>query len=114
MKYLLLLTLILPILASGQVKMNDLITKRGLAYEMAGRVPFSGQAYTPFANGDTQTIITYKDGIPDGEVVSWYSKDHKQVEGVLEKGQKAGNAIAVPIVDSFESHINKEKPLVAF
>jgi antitoxin component YwqK of YwqJK toxin-antitoxin module len=90
MKYLLLFTLLLPILASGQVKMNDLITKRGLAYEMAGRVPFSGQAYTPFANGDTQTIVTYKDGVLDGEVVSWYSKDHKQVEGVLEKGQKTG------------------------
>jgi antitoxin component YwqK of YwqJK toxin-antitoxin module len=90
MKYLLLLTSLLPILASGQVKMNDLITKRGLAYEMAGRVPFSGQAYTPFANGDTQTIVTYKDGVLDGEVVSWYAKDHKQVEGVLEKGQKIG------------------------
>ncbi len=90
MKYLLLLTLLFPILASGQVKMNDLITKRGLAYEMAGRVPFSGQAYTPFANGDTQTVVTYKDGVLDGEVVSWHAKGHKQVEGVFEKGQKTG------------------------
>ena len=90
MKYLLLLSFLLPILASGQVKMNELITKRGLAYEMAGRAPFTGQAYSYFPNGDTQTVITYKDGIPDGEVVNWYAKDLKQVEGFLDKGQKVG------------------------
>ena len=90
MKHLLLLSCLLPILTSGQVKMNELITKRGLAYEMAGRVPFTGEAYTPFPNGDTQMVVTYKDGILDGGVVSWYAKDHKQVEGLLDKGQKTG------------------------
>jgi len=90
MKYLLLLSFLLPILASGQVKMNELITKRGLAYEMAGRTPFTGKAYSYFPNGDTQTVVTYKDGVPDGEVVSWYAKDLKQLEGFVDKGQKTG------------------------
>jgi antitoxin component YwqK of YwqJK toxin-antitoxin module len=90
MKYLLLLSFLLPILASAQVKMNELITKRGLAYQMAERVPFTGQAYTYFANGDTQTVVTYKDGVPEGEFISWYAKDRKQAEGVLDKGQKTG------------------------
>lgn len=90
MKYLLLLSFLLPILASGQAKMNELITKRGLAYEMAGRTPFTGKAYSYFPNGDTQTVLTYKDGIPDGEVISWYAKDLKQVEGFLDKGEKTG------------------------
>jgi len=70
--------------------MDELITKRGLAYEMAGRAPYTGKAYTLFPSGDTQTVVTYKDGILDGEVVSWYGKDHKQVEGSVDKGEKAG------------------------
>ena len=70
--------------------MNELITKRGLAYEMAGRTPFTGQAYSYFPNGDTQTVVTYKDGIPDGAIISWYAKGLKQVEGFLENGQRAG------------------------
>ena len=90
MKYLLLLSFLLPILASGQAKMNELITKRGLAYEMAGRAPFTGKAYSYFANGDTQTVVTYKDGILDGEIINWYAKDLKQIEGRIDKGQKAG------------------------
>jgi antitoxin component YwqK of YwqJK toxin-antitoxin module len=90
MKYLLLLSFFLPNLAFGQVKMNELITKRGLAYEMAGRTPFTGRAYSYFPNGDTQTVVTYKDGILDGAVASWYSKDLKQVEGLFDKGQKVG------------------------
>jgi antitoxin component YwqK of YwqJK toxin-antitoxin module len=90
MKYLLLLSFLLPMLASGQVKMNELITKRGLAYDMGERVPFTGKAFAYFANGDTQTVVTYKDGLLDGEVVSWYAKDQKQVEGIFDKGQKAG------------------------
>ena len=90
MKYLLLLSFLLPILASGQVKMSELIRKRGLAYEMAGRTPFTGKAYSYFPNGDTQTVVTYKDGILDGEIVSWYAKNKKQLEGRVDKGQKAG------------------------
>src|ERR1700733_7336252 len=90
MKYLLLLAFALPILASGQVKMSDLITKRGLSYEMAGRTPFTGKAYAYFPNGDTQTVVTYKDGLLDGEVVNWYAKGQKQLEGLVDKGQKAG------------------------
>jgi len=90
MKYLLLFSFLLPILASGQVKMSELITKRDLAYEMAGRAPFTGKAYSYFPNGDTQTVVTYKDGILDGEIVSWYAKDLKQLEGLVDKGQKAG------------------------
>ena len=90
MKYLLLLSFLLPILASGQVKMSELITKRDLAYEMAGRAPFTGKAYSYFPNGDTQTVVTYKDGILDGEIVSWYAKDLKQFEGLVDKGQKTG------------------------
>jgi antitoxin component YwqK of YwqJK toxin-antitoxin module len=90
MRYLTLLSFLLPILASGQVKMNELITKRGLAYQMAERVPFNGKAYSYFANGDTQTVVTYKDGVIEGEFVSWYAKDRKQVEGLFDKGQKTG------------------------
>jgi antitoxin component YwqK of YwqJK toxin-antitoxin module len=90
MKYLPLFSFFLPILASGQIKMSELITKRGLAYDMVSTVPFTGRAYAYFPTGDTQTVVSYKDGILDGEVVSWYSKDHKQVEGVFEKGQKTG------------------------
>jgi antitoxin component YwqK of YwqJK toxin-antitoxin module len=90
MKYLLLLSLLLPRLASGQVKMNDLITKRGLSYEMAGRTPFTGKAYAYFANGDTQTVVTYKEGIPNGEIIGWYPKNIKQIEGLVENGERAG------------------------
>jgi len=70
--------------------MNELITKRGLAYEMAERVPFTGKAYSYFPNGDTQTVVTYKDGILDGEIDNWYAKGLKQLEGFVDKGQKAG------------------------
>jgi antitoxin component YwqK of YwqJK toxin-antitoxin module len=90
MKYLVALAFLVPLLTSGQVKMDDLISKRGLAYEMAGRTPYTGTAYTPFPNGDTQTVVTYKDGVLDGAVFAWYSKDHKQLEGFLDKGQKTG------------------------
>lgn len=90
MKYLLSLSILLPILTHGQVKMDELITKRGLSYEMAGRTPYTGKAYSSYPNGDTQTVVTYKDGILDGDVVVWYSKGHKQLEGLVDKGQKAG------------------------
>ena len=90
MKYLLLVFFFLPILVSGQVKMNELITKRGLAYEMAGRTPFTGRAYAFYSNGDTQTVVTYKDGIIDGELAGWYAKNVKQVEGMVDKGEKTG------------------------
>ena len=70
--------------------MNELITKHGLAYEMAGRAPFTGKAYSYFPNGDTATVVTYKDGILDGEITSWYAKDIRQLEGIVDKGQKAG------------------------
>lgn len=90
MKYLLLFSFFVPILASGQVKMNELITKRGLVYEMAGRTPFTGRAYAYYSNGDTQTVVTYKEGIPNGELAGWYPKNVKQVEGFVENGEKAG------------------------
>src|SRR6187402_3516886 len=90
MKYLLLLSFALPMLASGQVRMNELITKRGLSYEMAGRSPYTGKAYALFPNGDTQTVVTYKDGVLDGEVAGWYAKDHRQIEGAVDKGEKTG------------------------
>lgn len=90
MKYLLSLSFLLPILTFGQVKMDELITKRGLAYEMAGRVPYTGKAYSSYPTGDTQTVVTYKEGVLDGEVIMWYSKDHKQLEGTIDKGQKGG------------------------
>jgi antitoxin component YwqK of YwqJK toxin-antitoxin module len=90
MKYLLLLAFSLPFLASGQVKMSELITKRGLSYEMAGRTPFTGKAYAYFPNGDTQTVVTYKDGILNGEIDGWYAKGIKQVEGFVENGERVG------------------------
>jgi len=90
MKHFLLLSFLLPLLTSGQVKMNELIRKRGLAYEMAGRDPYTGKAYSLYPSGDTQTVVTYKDGVLDGEIVSWYGKDHKQAEGMIDKGERAG------------------------
>lgn len=90
MKYVFFLSFFLPLLSAGQVKMKELITKRGLSYEMAGRTPYTGKAYSTFPNGDTQTVVTYKDGVLDGEVTGWFSKDHKQLEGFIEKGQKSG------------------------
>ena len=91
MKHFSLVFLLLPFLTSGQVRMSELISKRGLFYEMAGKSPYSGQAFTLAANGDTQTIVSYKDGLLDGPIKSWYAKDHIQIEGSLEKGDKTGS-----------------------
>ena len=90
MKHFILLSLLFPLLSFGQVKMENLSRKNGLAYENGSSIPFTGKAISYFPNGDIQTTLEYKDGIPNGELNSWYKKDIKQIEGVVENGKKTG------------------------
>lgn len=90
MKYLILISLLIPSLTFGQVKMENLTVKNGLSYEIGATVPFTGKAYSYLPSGDIQTILEYKDGIPNGEIKSWYKKGIKQVEGFVDNGKKAG------------------------
>jgi len=90
MKYLILISLLIPSLTFGQVKMENLTRKNGLSYEKGATKPFTGKAIAYFPSGDIQTILEYKDGIPNGEIKSWYKKDIKQVEGFVDNGKKTG------------------------
>ena len=51
---------------------------------------FTGKAFAYFPSGDVQTILEYKDGIPNGEIKSWSKKDVKQVEGFVDNGKRTG------------------------
>lgn len=90
MKKILYTLLFLPTLTFGQVKMENLTRKNGLAFEQGASTPFTGKAFEYFPNGGTKTILDYKNGLPNGEIKSWYSKDVKQAEGFVEKGQRTG------------------------
>jgi antitoxin component YwqK of YwqJK toxin-antitoxin module len=90
MKQIIFIFFLIPTLTFGQVKMESLIRKNGLAFEQGASTPFTGKAFDYFQNGGTKTILEYKDGLPNGEIKSWYSKDIKQAEGFVEKGQRTG------------------------
>jgi antitoxin component YwqK of YwqJK toxin-antitoxin module len=90
MKHILYVLLLIPSLTFGQVSMEKLTRKNGLAYEQGATTPFTGKAVDNFPNGGVKTILEYKDGVPNGEIKSWYSKDVKQAEGFLENGQRTG------------------------
>ncbi len=89
MKYFILLFLI-PSLSFGQVKLNNLVQRNGLSYEKEATVPFSGKAFAYFPGGDVQTMVEFKDGLPNGEIKSWSKKDVKQAEGFFENGTRTG------------------------
>lgn len=89
MKYFILLLLI-PSLSFGQVKLNNLVQRNGLSYEKEATVPFTGKAFVYFPGGDIQTVVEFKDGLPNGEIKTWSKKDVKQVEGFLENGTRTG------------------------
>jgi antitoxin component YwqK of YwqJK toxin-antitoxin module len=90
MKYLILITLLVPSLAFGQVRIDNLVKKNGVSYEKSATSPFSGKAYMYFSNGDIQSFFEYKNGILNGETRSWYKKDVLQIEGFVENGKQAG------------------------
>lgn len=90
MKYLILISFLIPSLTFGQVKLDNLTRKNGLSYDKNATVPFTGKAFGYFPSGDVQTILEYKDGIPNGEIKSWLKKDVKQVEGFVDNGKKTG------------------------
>ena len=89
-QFLYTLLLIYPSIIFGQVSLDKLERKNGLAYEQGASNPFTGKAFEYFPNGGIKTILEYKNGIPDGEIKSWYSKDVKQAEGYIDKGQRTG------------------------
>ena len=90
MRYFILLSFLIPLLTFGQVKLDNLTKKNGLSYEKGASVPFTGKAFAYFPSGDIQTILEYKDGIPNGEIKSWSKKDVKQVEGFVDNGKRTG------------------------
>ena len=71
MRYFILLSFLIPSLTFGQVTLDNLTKKNGLSYEKGATVPFTGKAFAYFPRGDIQTILEYKDGIPNGEIKSW-------------------------------------------
>jgi len=75
---------------SQQVSLDKLTNTNGLAYLAGATTPYTGRSYALFPNGDTSTVIHYKDGKPEGEVKTWYRKGAKQVEGYLAGGKKTG------------------------
>jgi len=75
---------------SQQISLDKLGSTNGLAYEPGSTTPYTGKAYALFPSGDTQTVIHYKEGRPDGDVASWYRKNARQVEGHLKEGKKSG------------------------
>ncbi len=90
MKYFIVLALVVPTLTFGQVKLEDLIKRNGLSYEAGATNPFTGKAYAYFPDGSVQTMLEYKDGLPDGEIKSWSKKDVKQAEGFVAEGKRTG------------------------
>lgn len=90
MKYFILLSFLLPSLVFGQVKIDDLTSRNGLSYEKGATVPFTGKAFAYFPSGDIQTVVEYKNGLPNGEIRSWTKKDVKQVEGFVDNGKRTG------------------------
>lgn len=90
MRYFILLSFLIPSLTFGQVKLENLTKRNGLTFEKNATVPFTGKAYAYFPNGDVQTVLEYKDGIPNGEIKSWYKKDVKQVDGFVDNGKRTG------------------------
>ena len=90
MRHLLFLYFLIPSLSFGQVKLDNLTKKNGLSYDSGATIPFTGKAFAYFPSGDIQTILEYKDGIPNGEIKSWSKKDVKQVEGFVDNGKRTG------------------------
>jgi antitoxin component YwqK of YwqJK toxin-antitoxin module len=90
MRYFISLSFLIPSLIFGQVKLDNLTKRNGLSYEKGATVPFTGKAFAYFTSGAVQTILEYKDGIPNGEIKSWSKKDVRQVEGFVANGKKTG------------------------
>lgn len=90
MKHLFLIVFFIPVFGFSQTRLDDLSRKNGLAYAKGATTPFSGKAVAHFPNGDVQTSVDYKEGLPDGEIKSWYKKDALQVEGYMQKGKRSG------------------------
>lgn len=90
MKYFITLSFLIPFLVIGQVNLSSLVKKNGLSYEKEATAPFTGKAFAYFPDGAVQTSLEFKDGLPNGEIISWAKKDVKQVEGFLDNGKRAG------------------------
>ena len=53
MKQIIFIFFLIPTLTFGQVKMESLIRKNGLAFEQGASTPFTGKAFDYFQNGGT-------------------------------------------------------------
>ncbi|MEO5585483.1 MAG: toxin-antitoxin system YwqK family antitoxin, partial [Flavobacteriales bacterium] len=65
------------------INADSLDTREGIAYPKGSTVAFTGTAVAMNEMGTKASTVEYKDGMPDGILLSWYPNGTKQVEGEL-------------------------------
>lgn len=69
---------------------DSLDMREGIAYPKGDTVPYSGTVDAMNEMGTKASSVEYKDGVPDGILLSWYPNGTKQVEGELHGKVHAG------------------------
>ena len=64
--------------------------RNGLRYLPNSIEPYSGSAYSLYANGDKKTESNWEDGKIDGEFIFYYENGEKKIEAHYSEGKQDG------------------------
>ena len=91
MKKTLLITLLLIVGYSKEpINGNELVEKDGVMYTKDTNIPYSGDVFGLYKNGQKEYEGTLKDGELDGKVTEWYENGQKQYEETWKNGKEDG------------------------
>lgn len=92
MKKLLLVTLFIfslgLTLQAKDIDASLLVKKEGIAYAKESNEPFTGNAYTFFATGETKKIVPYYQGKIDGRQTEWRENKTVKTVAYLDRGNR--------------------------
>jgi|WetSurMetagenome_2_1015567.scaffolds.fasta_scaffold08077_3 antitoxin component YwqK of YwqJK toxin-antitoxin module len=91
MKWFLCLITLITSVACSKVIINEDAVGAGILYAKNSYKPFTGKGIVLYRNSkQVKEQFTYKEGILDGEAISWYSNGRIHWEGLYVSGQIAG------------------------
>ena len=91
MKKTLLITLLLIAGYSKEpIKGNELVEKDGVMYTKDTNIPYSGDVFGLYKNGQKKYEGTWKNGKEDGKWTDWYENGQKEYEGTYKDGKLDG------------------------
>jgi len=92
MRIALLIGLLIPNSAFSQtISADSTSTRGGIVYAKGDTTPYTGTVVVTNEIGTKASTVEYKDGVPNGMLVSWYLNGNKQVEGVLHGKTQTGD-----------------------